>query len=108
MIQQSKEIGYSVSLLFFWLNSSDVAVNRVKIRVKEGGHHIPENIIKRRYDRGLNNFFQLYHDIVDDRMFIDNSGENYEIVAYGTLEEKEIINQAAWKDLIEKTRNEKQ
>lgn len=60
LIDEAKGLGYSISLLFFWLNSPDIAVNRVQIRVNEGGHHIPEDVIRRRYNRGIQNFFNLY------------------------------------------------
>lgn len=59
-INRAKQKEYQTTLLFFWLNSPDLAVSRVKIRVKEGGHNIPENIIRRRYESGLINFFKLY------------------------------------------------
>ena len=68
-------------MLFFWLNSEELAIRRVKIRVEEGGHNIPTNIIKRRYHRGLSNFFNLYQEKVDSWMLIDNSGALYKVIA---------------------------
>ena len=52
---KAKENGYHVTLLFFWLRTSDLAVKRVETRVKEGGHNIPEEVIRRRYENGLKN-----------------------------------------------------
>ena len=49
--------GYQFRLLFFWLPSADMAVERVHERVREGGHHVPEDVIRRRYGAGLKNFF---------------------------------------------------
>ena len=60
-VEQAKHSGYSVTLLFLWLNSEDLAVKRVQVRVKEGGHNIPEDVIRRRYQNGLSNFFKLYN-----------------------------------------------
>lgn len=49
----------------------------------EGGHNIPKSTIVRRYKRGLSNFFKLYRGIVDNWMFIDNSGSSYQLIAEG-------------------------
>lgn len=60
LVEQVKKDGYWVTLIFFFLNSQELAVKRVEIRVKEGGHHIPEKVIRRRYDNGLKNFFTIF------------------------------------------------
>lgn len=93
--------GFSVTLLFFWLSSQNLAVKRVETRVKEGGHHIPENVIRRRYENGLKNFFTIFKELVDDWMFIDNSGEPYQIIAAGAKEDEEILNVKIWNQLKE-------
>jgi predicted ABC-type ATPase len=51
-IQKAKSFGYDITLVFFWLDSVELAIERVKIRVEEGGHNIPVNVIKRRYLAG--------------------------------------------------------
>ncbi|GGF42477.1 hypothetical protein GCM10011339_33700 [Echinicola rosea] len=81
LINEAKEKGFQVYLLFFWLHSPQLAVERVRIRVLEGGHHIPYDVILRRYKNGLKNFFNLYLSIVDQWILINNSGEPYEIIA---------------------------
>lgn len=68
---QSK--GYEVSLLFFWLNNPELAIERVANRVTEGGHNIPKDVIIRRYERGIINLFAIYMPLVDEWMLIDNS-----------------------------------
>ena len=73
MIPQFQQAGYSVQLLFLYLPSADVAVERVRNRVRQGGHNIPEPDIRRRYQRGLTNFFQLYRSLVDGWYFYDSS-----------------------------------
>lgn len=98
-IADAKEMGYEITLLFFWLNSPDLAVKRVKTRVEEGGHHIPEDIIRRRYISGLRNFFDLYMKIVNDWIFIDNSGEPYQIIAEGFTNEEIIVDKYLWHKL---------
>lgn len=54
-IIEAKQNGYEVTLLFFWLNNIDLAIERVATRVQEGGHNIPTDVIIRRYKRGIIN-----------------------------------------------------
>ncbi|MEO0040973.1 MAG: hypothetical protein RL329_421 [Bacteroidota bacterium] len=75
-VLKAQEKGYFVSLLFFWLNNVQLAKQRVAFRVQEGGHHIPDEVIERRYQRGLKNLFELYMPICDNVMLFDNSDEN--------------------------------
>ncbi|MBE9467512.1 MAG: zeta toxin family protein [Bacteroidetes bacterium] len=101
-VVKAKENGYKVTLLFFWLRSEELAVKRVETRVKEGGHNIPEETIRRRYKNGLINFFNIFKPIVDEWMFIDNSGEPYEILAEGNSISSDIQNKITWTNLIHK------
>ena len=55
-IEKAKEQNYQVTCIFFWLHSVELAISRVETRVREGGHHIPEDVIRRRYKSGLMNF----------------------------------------------------
>ncbi len=79
-----------------WLSSKELAIKRVKIRVREGGHNIPIKIIKRRYDIGLKNLFQLYIPVVDKWFIVDNSEENFKFVAKGTKYEHYITDNDIW------------
>jgi predicted ABC-type ATPase len=63
-IEQAKLNGYKVTLLYFWLESIDLAKERVRNRVQEGGHNIPEHVIERRYISGLKNLFNIYLPIL--------------------------------------------
>jgi predicted ABC-type ATPase len=76
--QQKK---YNVTLLFFWLQNVDLAIERVKTRVIEGGHNIESDIIKRRYINGIKNLFEIYIPIVDEVMLFDNSYGKPELIA---------------------------
>ena len=71
-IKKAKELGYTVILLFFWLPSPEMAVERVAKRVSEGGHNIPDDVIYRRYRAGLQNFFAIFAPIVDSWLFYNN------------------------------------
>ena len=82
-IQKAKQIGYQTSLVFFWLDSVDLAIERVKTRVLEGGHNIPRQVIIRRYYSGLKNLFDLYIPICDYWMIFNNSQTPSELIAEG-------------------------
>jgi len=107
-VQKAKENGYEITLLFFWLRTPDLAVKRVETRVKEGGHNIPELVIRRRYKNGLRNFFGIFEPIVDEWIFIDNSGEPYEIIAQKNMEIQTIRNLNIWNLLLQKYKSDKQ
>ncbi len=72
-IRQLKKDGYQFLLAFLFLPSADIAVARVQERVKAGGHDVPEETIRRRYRRGLRNFFELYRPLADGWWFYDSS-----------------------------------
>ncbi|MCU0707469.1 MAG: hypothetical protein MUF23_04170 [Pirellula sp.] len=59
-----RRLGYRVAMYFLWLPSAEMAINRVAKRVREGGHYIPESVVRRRYARGLSNLFSLYIPVV--------------------------------------------
>ncbi len=72
-IRKIKQRGYTVHLLFLSLRTPEVAVQRVKERVRLGGHDVEEKVIVRRFSRGLKNFFQLYMQLSNTWGFYDNS-----------------------------------
>ncbi len=88
-ILKAKDKGYIVSLLFFWLNSADLAKERVRTRVEEGGHNIPDDVIERRYIKGIQNLFDIYIPIVDHVMIFDNSFGEIELIAE-SIEQEEL------------------
>lgn len=81
LVKKAQNLGYIVELLFVWLENVDMARMRVARRVAEGGHDIPDHVIKRRYFSGLKNFFDVFSGIVDFWTIADNSLGRYEIVA---------------------------
>ncbi len=85
-INQAKQKGYTVTLIFFWLQNVELAKERVKIRVSEGGHNIAPEIIERRYKNGLKNLFEIYLPIVDGAFIFDNSKGKHEILARKTID----------------------
>lgn len=90
-IKSAKLLSYDIILCFIWLNSLDLAKNRVAVRVTKGGHNIPENVIVRRYVKGLQNFAK-YANETDDWYIYDNSGNQYLLVAKNIGGNQEIFN----------------
>lgn len=80
-IYLAKEKGYNVTLLFFWLQNVNLAIERVRTRVLEGGHNIETEVIERRYKRGIQNLFKIYLPIADEVMIFDNSEGKHDLIA---------------------------
>jgi predicted ABC-type ATPase len=90
-IRDVKAKGYKIFLFFIWLDSIELAINRVKERVNKGGHNIPVDIIKRRYYKGLKNLND-YTNAANYWIIYNNSGTKYELIAKQIDNKKEIIN----------------
>lgn len=99
MVKYAQAEGYEVTVLYFWLNSPDLAVERVKARVAAGGHNIPEPTIRRRYVVGLHYFFNDYIPIADRWILADNSEIPFKVIAEGRKEGM-IIKDSATYDII--------
>lgn len=91
LVRRAHSKGYKVTLLFFWLNSPELAIQRVAERVSKGGHNIPEDIIRKRYVSGIKNLFNLYADEVDSWSIYDNSTTHRRKVAVGGKTIKTVI-----------------
>ncbi|MGY6521849.1 MAG: zeta toxin family protein [Mongoliitalea sp.] len=98
-VEKAKSFNYHVTCLFFYLDSPELAISRVKTRVNEGGHNIPEDVIKRRYKSGIENFFSLFMNKVDNWLFVNNSGDSYEIIAEGSGIKVAVYNNKLWDKL---------
>src|ERR1035437_8078823 len=83
-VKKAQANGYFVTLVYFWLNSVDLAIERVSRRVLAGGHDIPEDIIRRRYNSGIQNLSRIYIPICDSWMIFDNSEHPPLLVAKGS------------------------
>jgi predicted ABC-type ATPase len=82
-IRQWQAQGYRVSLYFLTLPNAETAIARVSQRVQQGGHDIPEAVIRRRFAAGLRNFEQHYREVVDDWTLYDNSKNTPVMIAWG-------------------------
>jgi predicted ABC-type ATPase len=105
-INRLKNQGYYFLLAYVWVKSADVSVQRVAQRVALGGHNVPEDTIRRRYLRGLANFFDLYRPLADEWRFFDNSAPGIAIlIAQGGKGGQEIIHGVGtWQAVIQMAR----
>ena len=91
MVADAQAEGYTVTLLYFWLNSPDLAVARVKARVAAGGHNIPEETVRRRYRVGLSYFFKDYAPLCDRWILADNSKVPFRVIAEGYKDDVTVV-----------------
>jgi len=77
-----KKKGYRIHLFFLWLANANLAIERIAERVRLGGHHIPDSVVRRRFDRGLSNFFRLYRPLLDSWAFFDNSENTPRLISF--------------------------
>ena len=81
MFRKFKTQGYRIHLFYLWLPSVQLAIQRVRDRVQRGGHSVPEEDIRRRFNRGLKNLFSDYLPLLDDWTLLDNSGKRPQMIA---------------------------
>lgn len=91
LVRRAQSKGYSVKVLFFWLNSPELAIQRVAERVAKGGHNIPEPVIRRRYTAGISNLFHLFMKEVDYWDIYDNSEYPRKQIACGGRNAETVI-----------------
>jgi len=104
LIKKARINGYRITLLYFWLSSPDFAKQRVAERVSQGGHNIPDEVVERRYYRGISKMLNLYVPVVDNWTVIDNTQEIPNIIARGGMvEDKLILNSELWNIFFEQS-----
>lgn len=82
-IRRWREAGYHVTLIFLSLPNPQMAIDRVAERVRQGGHDVPSDVIRRRFTAGMRNFEQLYRDGVDAWAMYDNAGDEPVLTNWG-------------------------
>ena len=102
LVHQAQAKGYKVTLVFFWLHTPELALQRIAERVKNGGHDIPNTTARRRYIAGINNLFNLYAPEVDCWMIYDNSDNPRIAVAQGgRFATTEVLNESLFTKIKE-------
>lgn len=105
-LQRLQGDGYETHLIFMWLESPELAVERVRSRVRMGGHDVPEDTVRRRYARGLRHFFDSYWEAVDHWRMYDNSRLNdpVRIASGGRARSLEVNQPSKWDRIVEEFR----
>lgn len=104
-IESLRAARYLFRLFYVYLPSADLAVERVAARVRRGGHNIPDDIIRRRYERSLRNFFTLYRPLADLWRVYQNAGLGRpRLIASGGADITRISNSVLWATLQEKAK----
>ena len=94
--------------MFLWLDSQELAKQRVAERVSKGGHNIAAHVIERRFYRGIQNLFALYIPVCDKWIVIDNRNISPEIIATGRKsEESTVKNIEIWNTILMQSKHEK-
>lgn len=99
IILYAQKEGYFVTVIYFWLNSPEIALKRIRARVASGGHHIPEDTVIRRYSVGLSYLFGLYMGIVDRWVLADNSEIPFKVIAQGWKESMVVRDNRKFEDI---------
>ncbi len=96
-----RDLGYELHLFFLWLPAVEMALERVANRVKMGGHHVPEEDIRRRYTRGLENLMPVYRPLVDSAIIFDNSSPPPRaVIGLDAAGQVEVYNQELYAQLL--------
>jgi predicted ABC-type ATPase len=91
-------VDYEVSLIFLWLPDADIAIRRVAARIAKGGHHVPDEVVRRRHRRGLVNFFELYQSRAHYWQVYNGVGSGPTLMAEGCQDDiLSIADAASWK-----------
>jgi len=99
-IRQLKNKGYAAHFFFLWVPSVDLALSRVRARVSEGGHNVPEAVVRRRFSRSIRNFFIHYRRLADSWSLFDNSGATPIVIAFEKQGEAHIMEREIYNELV--------
>ena len=97
-----KDKGYKINIFFLWIPSSQLAVARVKDRVLQGGHNVPIEDIKRRFERSPNKFFKEYRLLADKWILFNNAETTPRIIAKKQNAHIEVVNQNLFEKILKK------
>ena len=100
LLQKMKKGGYLIHLFFLWINDVELALERIRLRVRNGGHAIPEATVRRRFGRSLANFLLVYKPLADSWTIFDNSGDVPKMVAFEESGKIEILDPDLFNNLL--------
>ncbi len=100
MLREFRQQGYTIYLYFLWLPAVEMNLERVANRVRQGGHSVPEEDVRRRYRRGISNFLHVYRRLADAWTLFDNSGQSPREVAFALGDEPTILDADAFQRFL--------
>ena len=102
LLRKLKAESYDIHFFFLWLKSVDLALSRVKERVSRGGHDVPEAVVRRRFDRSMQNFLLHYRPLARVWTLFDNSGEIPKVIALERDKTIRIIDRGTYTSLVKR------
>ena len=100
-LQKLKEKGYAVKIVYVFLENSEICIERIRHRVKLGGHFVPDEDVRRRFYKSRNKFWNIYKNMADDWVMYFNSTEGVEKVALGIADKYNIENESIFNTFIQ-------
>lgn len=100
IIHQARDLGYSITIIYLWLESPDLAIKRIRNRVQSGGHNISDETVLRRYITGLQYFFDTYMHLADRWVLADNTQTPFSVVAEGSKDMEIIRNKTKYEHIL--------
>ncbi len=90
-LKECKSEGYDITVMYIWIESPEIAVERVRKRVQEGGHSIPDAVVRRRFDRSVSNLVNLYIPLADKWKIYDNTYAEPRLIATKESGEPKVV-----------------
>jgi predicted ABC-type ATPase len=101
-LEECKSDKYRITLIYVWVESPEVALERVRKRVKEGGHSIPDEVVRRRYERSISNLIDFYLPLADEWRMYDNTHAKPRVIGYKDFGQEVTVEHAESMDQIMK------
>ena len=100
LLREMKKRGYLIHIFFLWINDVELALERIRLRVRNGGHPIPEVVVRRRFGRSLPNFLRVYKPLADSWTIFDNSWDIPKMTAFEESGKIEILDPDLFNNLL--------
>jgi predicted ABC-type ATPase len=100
VLEEVNKRGYLIHIFFLWISDVELALERIRLRVRNGGHHIPEDVVRRRFIRSLPNFLRIYKPLANSWVIFDNSGDIPRMIAIEESGKIEILDRDLFNILI--------
>lgn len=106
LFRELKAAGYTVHLIFLWIPVVELSLERIAVRVSKGGHDIPSEVVRRRFNRSMHNLLHVYRGLCDDIVIFDNQGDSPHKVAVLKGAEEVVHDPTAYTMILEQARGE--